>query len=316
LTTVSIRDRQENVVAGIIWMLATMMWFIALDTVAKELLTRAQLPLVQVVWARFFFHFAIALAGLLIWRSHIVSKVPLWQIMRSALLFLTTVLFNAGLQTTPLATATAIMFLSPIILTGLSMPFLGEYVGPRRWFGVAVGFLGALIIIRPGTEGFNFGALFLLMAALVNSVYQLATRRVSHHDTPYASFFHTALAGALLSSFAVPFAWQPPEPMEWILLITMGVFGGVGHLFLIFAFDRAPAAVVAPFAYSALLWASIAGYAFFNEIPDFWTIFGAMIITASGLYIFHRERVAAHAARGRSRDAEDAIAGFPPSSCS
>jgi drug/metabolite transporter (DMT)-like permease len=300
LTTISVRDRQENVVAGIFWMLATMMWFIALDTVAKELLTEVQMPLVQVVWARFFFHFAIALTGLLIWRSHLGSKVPLWQILRSALLFLTTVFFNAGLQTTPLATATAIMFLSPIMLTALSMPFLGEYVGPRRWFGVVAGFLGALIIIRPGMEGFNFGAVFLLTAALVNSVYQLATRRVSQHDSPYTTFFHTALAGTLLSSFAVPFAWQPPEPMEWLLLITMGVVGGIGHLFLIFAFDRAPAAVVAPFAYSALLWASIAGYAFFNEIPDFWTIFGAMIIAASGLYIFRRERVAARTARNRS----------------
>jgi drug/metabolite transporter (DMT)-like permease len=300
LTTISVRDRQDNVAAGILWMLATMMWFIALDTVAKELLSRAQLPLVQVVWARFVFHFAIGVAGVLIWRSHFSSRVPVWQMVRSALLFLTTLLFNAGLQTTPLATATAIMFLAPIMLTGLSMPVLGEYVGPRRWFGVAAGFTGALIIIRPGTESFNYGALLLLLAALVNSVYQLATRRVSQDDGPYTSFFYTALAGAFLSSFAVPFAWRSPEPMEWLLLFAMGAFGAVGHLFLIFAFDRAPAAVVAPFAYSALLWASIAGYIFFNEIPDFWTIFGAMIITASGLYIFHRERVASLTSHHRS----------------
>lgn len=297
MTTVSIRDRQENVVAGIFWMLAAMMWFIALDTVAKELLTRVRLPLVQVVWARFFFHFLIGVAGVLIWRNHLTSRAPAWQFVRSALLFLTTVLFNAGLLTTPLATATAIMFLSPIMLTGLSRPFLGEYVGPRRWFGVGAGFLGALIIIRPGTEGFNHGALFLLAAALVNSVYQLATRRVSQNDSPYTSFFYTALAGGVLSTFAVPFAWQTPTPLHWLLLISMGISGGIGHLFLIFAFDRAPVAVVAPFAYSALIWASIAGYSLFNEIPDFWTIFGAMIISASGLYIFHRERVAARTLR-------------------
>jgi drug/metabolite transporter (DMT)-like permease len=293
LTAVGIRNRQENVVAGIFWMLATMMWFIALDTVAKDLLIRARLPLVQVVWARFFFHFTIGVAGVLVWRAHIISKAPAWQLLRSALLLLTTVLFNAGLLTTPLATATAIMFLSPIMLTALSSQFLGEYVGPRRWLGVAAGFLGAMIISRPGTEGFNHGALFLLGAALVNSVYQLSTRRVSQHDGPSTSFFYTALAGAALSSFAVPFVWVSPAPVDWLLLVFMGVLGGVGHLFLIFAFDRAPAPVVAPFAYSALIWASLAGYALFNETPDFWTIFGAAIISASGLYIFHRERVAA-----------------------
>jgi drug/metabolite transporter (DMT)-like permease len=293
------RERRENAVAGIFWMLATMLWFIALDTVAKELLTRAQLPLAQVVWGRFFFHFLIGVAGAFLWRTHIMSSVPGWQIARSSLLFLTTVFFNAGLLTVPLATATAIMFLSPIMLTALSHFILGEDVGPRRWFGVAAGFLGALIIIRPGTEGFNEGALFLLGAALVNAVYQLATRRVSQHDSPQCSFFYTALVGGILSTFAVPFYWTPPSSIDWLLLISMGIVGGVGHLFLIFAFDRAPAAVVAPFAYSALIWASISGYLLFGEVPDAWTVFGALIISGSGLYIFHRERLAARRMAGK-----------------
>jgi drug/metabolite transporter (DMT)-like permease len=162
---------------------------------------------------------------------------------------------------------------------------------------VAAGFVGALVIVRPGTEGFNHGALFLLVAALVNSVYQLATRRVSQNDSPNISFFYTALAGAVVSTLFVPFHWQTPQSMDWLLLVSMGVFGGIGHLFLIFAFDRAPAAVVAPFAYSALIWASIAGFMLFDEIPDFWTVFGAFIISASGLYIFHRERVKARSTR-------------------
>lgn len=298
-TMVGARERPENPVAGIFWMLATMLWFIALDTVAKELLTRSQLPLGQVVWARFFFHFLIGIGSALIWRSHIISKALGWQIARSALLFLTTTLFNAGLATTPLATATAIMFLSPIILTALSHIVLGEPVGPRRWFGVAAGFLGALIIVRPGAEGFNHGALFFLAAALVNSVYQLATRRVSQYDSPQCSFFYTALVGGVLSTFAVPFSWTAPNGIDWLLLISMGILGGVGHLFLIFAFDRAPAALVAPFAYSALIWASISGFLLFGEIPDAWTVTGALIISASGLYIFHRERLVART-RGKA----------------
>jgi drug/metabolite transporter (DMT)-like permease len=291
------RKRQENVAAGVFWMLLAALWFIALDTVAKDLLTRSRLPLGQVVWARFFFHFLIGTVVLMAWRRHFTTNTPVWQLVRSALLLLTTVLFNAGLLTTPLATATAIMFLSPVMLTALSRPLLGEYVGPRRWFGVGAGLLGALIIIRPGTEGFNTGALYLLAAALANSVYQLATRRVAQVDHPYTTFFYTALAGAILSSLAVPFAWSWPTTIDWLLLVSMGIFGGIGHLFLIFAFDRASAPVVAPFAYSALIWASITGFALFGEVPDFWTILGAAVISGSGLYIFHRERVAARKLR-------------------
>jgi drug/metabolite transporter (DMT)-like permease len=291
LTSITIIERQENVAAGILWMLFTMMWFVALDSVAKQLLNAAGMPLLQVVWGRFFFHAIIGIAAVaLVWRRRVASRVPRLQLTRSSLLFLTTVLFNAGLLTVPLATATAIMFLAPIMLTALSVPFLGEHVGPRRWSGVAAGFVGALIIIRPGTEGFDHGGIFLLAAALTNSVYQLITRRVAVYDHPQTTFLYTALAGAVLSSIAVPFVWQPPPLSGWVLLLAMGVLGGIGHLFLIFAFDKAPAAAVAPFAYSALIWASIAGYVFFSEIPDFWTIIGASVITASGLYIFHRER--------------------------
>lgn len=292
LTGITVRERQENVAAGILWMLFTMMWFIALDSVAKELLNAARMPLLEVVWGRFFFHAIIGIAAVsIVWRRRAASRAPRLQLTRSSLLFLTTLLFNAGLMTVSLATATAIMFLAPIMLTALSVPFLGEHVGPRRWSGVAAGFIGALIIIRPGTEGFDYGVIFLLAAALTNSVYQLITRRVASYDHPQTTFLFTALAGAVVSSVAVPFVWQPPMLSGWVLLIAMGVLGGVGHLFLIFAFDKAPAAAIAPFAYSALIWASIAGYVFFGEIPDLWTILGASVITASGLYIFHRERI-------------------------
>ncbi|MGH6873900.1 MAG: DMT family transporter, partial [Aestuariivirgaceae bacterium] len=260
------RERQENVAAAVLWMLFTTMWFIALDSVAKQLLNVAGMPLVQVVWGRFFFHAIIGITAFaLVWRRRVASRVPRLQLTRSSLLFVTTALFNAGLLTVPLATATAIMFLAPIMVTALSVPFLGEHVGPRRWSGVAAGFLGALIIIRPGTEGFDLGGIFLLAAALTNSIYQLITRSVASYDHPHTTFLYTALAGAVLSSIAVPFVWEPPQVSGWVLLILMGVIGGVGHLFLIFAFDKAPAAVIAPFAYSALIWASIAGYVFFGE---------------------------------------------------
>jgi drug/metabolite transporter (DMT)-like permease len=278
--------------AGIFLMLTTMMWFLVLDTIAKELLTRAGLPLVQVVWARFFFHFLIGTAFILfLWPRRVHSQKPGLQLVRSALLLSTTALFNAGLSHSSLATATTIMFLTPIVLTVLSVFVLGEHVGPRRWLGVAFGFLGALIVVRPGMEGFNAGTLYFLAAAATNSAYQLTTRQLSGFDDPRTSFFYTAMVGTVGSSLAVPFAWETPDAFEWTLLVGMGLIGGIGHLFLVLAFDKAPASALAPFSYSALVWAALFGFVFFDEIPDFWTMVGAGLITGSGLYIFYRERV-------------------------
>lgn len=290
-------------------MLVTMMWFVALDTIAKELLVTLRYSIVQVVWARFFFHFAIATAlTALFWRRRIASRHMPSQLLRSLLLLVTTVLFNAGLRSMPLATATAIMFLSPVMITALSVPFLGEHVGLRRWLGVAAGLIGALIIIRPGAQGFESGALYFLAAALVNAGYQLLTRKIARVDDPRTTFLYTAIAGTVAASFVVPFAWRDPEPAHWLLLIAMGVTGGVGHLFLIYAFDKAPVSAIAPFAYSALVWAALAGYIFFGEVPDSWTVAGAVLIAASGLYIFHRERsLAETAAKAVEKSADEGI---------
>jgi drug/metabolite transporter (DMT)-like permease len=275
-------------------MLVTMMWFVALDTLAKELLANLGYSIAQVVWARFFFHFVLAAAlAATLWRHRIASRHMPWQLVRSLLLLVTTVLFNAGLRSVPLATATAIMFLSPVMITALSVPILGEHVGVRRWMGVAAGLIGAVIIIRPGAQDFDSGALYFLAAALVNAGYQLLTRRIARVDDPHTTFLYTAVAGALAASFFVPYHWQNPEPAHWLLLVGMGVTGGIGHLFLIYAFEKAPVSAVAPFAYSALVWATLAGYIFFGEVPDLWTVAGAVLIAASGLYIFHRERAIA-----------------------
>ncbi len=274
-------------------MLVTMMWFIALDAIAKELLANLGYSITQVVWARFFFHFLMAaVLAALVWRRQVASRHLPWQLVRSALLLVTTILFNAGLKSEPLATATAIMFLSPIMITALSMPILGESVGMRRWMGVIAGFIGALIIIRPGTRGFDGGAIYFLAAALVNAGYQLLTRRIARLDDPHTTFFYTAVAGTVAASLVVPYDWRNPEPAHWLMFVGMGITGGMGHLFLIYAFERAPVSAVAPFAYSALVWASLAGYLFFGEVPDLWTVAGAILIATSGLYIFHRERLA------------------------
>lgn len=284
-------DTHENRAAGILWMLVTMFCFLALDALMKHLLQ--SYSLVQVTWARFFF--ATIVAGLACGRSlprYMRSSAPALQAGRSVLLMLTTGVFNAGVRTIPLATATSIMFTSPLLVTVLSIPLLKEQVGWRRWSGVVLGFVGAVIIVQPWTTGadaLGIGVIFLLIAAFLNANYQILTRKVRVHDEPMTSLLYTAAAGAVVTSVMVPWFWTWPEVSDWALFLGTGIAGGVGHLCLIQAFRRAPASVVAPFSYSSLIWATLFGWVFFAEWPDVWTWTGAALIIGSGLYIFHRE---------------------------
>ena len=285
-------DSGENRTAGILWMMATMFCFLALDAIMKHLLETYSL--VQVTWGRFFFATIVAAAacGPRI-GSLAISRAPGRQLLRSFLLMTTTGLFNAGIRTIPLATATTIMFLNPVFVTILARPLLGEHVGVRRWTGVLIGFLGALVVVRPwqeGLAGLSAGVLFLIAAAVTNATYQIATRQV-RHDDPLTSLLYTAAVGAVVTSLLVPWFWDWPSAFDWGLLVASGAMGGLGHLCLIRAFRSAPASVVAPFSYSSLVWAALFGFVIWNEWPDVWTWVGAGIIIVSGLYIFHGERV-------------------------
>ena len=281
----------ENRGRGILWMLVTMFCFILLDAIMKHLLETYSL--VEVTWGRFFFAsiFAALACGRRLPRLAI-SRTPLLQLTRSIFLMSTTGAFNAGIRLTPLATGTTIMFLSPILVTLLSIPLLGEKVGPRRWAGIVIGFVGALIVVRPFEDGFSIGAgvPFLLLAALLNASYQLLTRRV-RADDPMTSLLYTAAAGTIFTSVILPWFWTMPGLLDWTLLAASGLMGALGHLCLIRAFRSAPASVVAPFSYSSLVWASLFGFAIWGDWPDKWTWIGAALIVGSGLYIFHRERV-------------------------
>ena len=285
-------DSSENRTAGILWMLATMFCFIALDSIMKHLLETYSL--VQVTWGRFFFASLVAAmaCGPRI-GSLMISRSPKLQLSRSVILMATTGLFNAGIRTTPLATATTIMFLSPILITLLSAPMLGEKVDLKRWTGVIIGFLGALVVVRPwdaGLGGIGIGVVFLLLAALCNASYQMITRQV-RADDPMTSLLYTATAGAVVTSFIVPWFWTWPSAFDWLLFIGSGAMGGLGHLCLIRSFQRAPASVVAPFSYSSLIWATLFGFTIWGDWPDLWTWAGALLIIGSGLFIFHSERV-------------------------
>lgn len=274
---------------GIVLMLATTLLFILIDTCGKILMET--LPLTQVVWGRFFFHF-IAVAVFLGSRIRRVwgTERPGLQVFRSALLLVTTFLFFAGIRELPLAMASSIMFLSPILVTALSVPLLKETIGLRRTIGVIVGLIGALIIVRPGLGEVPLAALYFVAAAVTNALYQLTTRMLRETDSAFTTLFYTALVGTVLSSAAVPVAWQPPTAIDWAVMAAMGFCGALGHYTLIQAFRSAPPSALMPFAYSGLVWATLFGFLVFANLPDGYTVLGAAIIAGSGFYIFRREQ--------------------------
>jgi drug/metabolite transporter (DMT)-like permease len=297
---------KENHVVGILWMLLTMCLFVSMDAVAKYL--THDFSQFQVVWARFFFHmsFMVLLLRKELLKTFASGNVKL-QLLRSALLMLTTLLFFSGLRSTDLSTATSIMFLSPIFVTLLAIPLLGEKVGVRRIMGVLIGFIGAMIIVFPHSEaGGNattdqmgnlmaqswlpeIGHLLLICAAASNALYQIMTRKLRLIDSPATTLLFSGVVGVIVMSLWAPQVWQPPGPVEWVLLICVGLLGCTSHFCLIRAFRNAPASLVVPFSYSSLLWAILLGFFVFGALPDRWTLVGAALIVASGLYIFYRE---------------------------
>jgi len=285
-----VSTQDDNVKAGVVWMLITTFFFVSLDAVAKHLVS--SYPVLQVVWGRFFFH--MILAALILGPRFAVlarsANLPL-QIVRSIFLLATTVLFFSGVRLLPLADASAIMFTSPILLSILAIPILGEKVGPYRWAAIFVAFLGALVVVRPGSGVMGAGALFLLGCSFCNAFYQLITRKLRGTDDARTTLLYTGLAGTVGTSLAVPLVWTPIALGDWPLFVALGVFGCLGHFTLIKSFQSAPATVVAPFSYASLFWAILIGFFVWGDLPDLWTLVGATIVAAGGLYILHREQV-------------------------
>jgi drug/metabolite transporter (DMT)-like permease len=282
----------ESRLKGILWMTATMGCFIALDAVMKLGLERYSL--VQVTWGRFFFAtiFAAAWCGQSLPKLA-VSRFPRQQLVRSALLMITTLLFNAGISKVALPTATTVMFMTPIVTTVLAALILKEVVGIRRWFGIALGFAGAMVVVQPwqAVEGsMNTGVLLVFLAAFSNASYQIVTRSV-RNDDPRTSLLFTAAVGALAASLILPWHWTWPDSFGWVLLVASGFLGMIGHLCIIAAFRAAPASVVAPFSYTSLLWATLAGYLIWSDWPQANVWYGAALIISAGLYILWREHV-------------------------
>jgi drug/metabolite transporter (DMT)-like permease len=275
-----------------------------MNAVAKELMQTYPVP--QVVWARYFFQmvFVVLLLRHRLARVIVTGSLKL-QLGRSLMLLCSSALFFTAMSLLPLAEITAIMFVGPLLVTALSMPILGEHVGPRRWTGVAVGFLGALIIIRPGLGVMQAAALLPLGAAFSYAIYEMTTRLLSRTDRAVTTLVYSASIGAIATSLVAPSYWLPPDPLAWFMLVSMGVLAGAGHFAVIKALEAARAATVTPFGYTTLLWAIFYGFVLFDELPDAWTLFGAGTIVLSGLYIFNRERALRAEREADRRDRHD-----------
>lgn len=275
--------------SGILLILGCYAMLVTMDAVVKYL-TEIGIPVLQLAWARFVFHMAFALPVLLLFhRPRLRTRRPRLQLGRSLLLFLTTIVFFLALKLVSLAVATAIAFAAPLFLVALSALVLGEKVGPRRWLGVAAGFAGILIILRPGPD-MEIAYLVPLAAAFIYANYELTTRMTSADDHVMTTFFYTPIAGVVIGSAILPFVWVSPSLEAWGLMVLCGFLGAGGHFLLIKAFERSEASLLAPFGYSTIIWATLLGWAIFDRLPDDWTFAGAALIIASGIYIWHRER--------------------------
>ena len=217
------------------------------------------------------------------------ARHPVLQLLRSVLLMGATAFYFAGISRIPLTDAAALMAINPVLVTLGAAMFLGEALGIRRLSGIAVALIGAMVVIRPGSDVFAPAALFPLAAAACYSGYALLTRKVGADEDAWTSLFYTGLVGTIALSLIIPFHWRTPGGFTLMLMAGIAVFGTVGQMFLIRAFSQGEAAMLAPFSYVGLIFSAIWGMAFFAEWPDMWTVFGALVIAGAGLYVWHRE---------------------------
>jgi drug/metabolite transporter (DMT)-like permease len=285
------RPAAKPVLTGIFLMIGAGFLFTVMDATAKYL--SLSYPVIEVAWGRYLFH-ALTLP-LIVYRfgglATIRSRRLGLQLLRSLLLLCSTFIFWLAVKFIPLADATAIGFIGPLMLTALSVPFLKEYVGPRRWAAVVIGFVAALIIIRPGPAMTQPAALLPLLSAAAFAGYAICTRLLSGTDSWATTLIWSSVVGLVLLSLLVPFDWRSPDVAGWLMLAFLGIIGSLGHLLMILAYARAPASTLAPLSYLQLIWSTVLGLVLFGNFPDRWTLVGGAIIAASGLYVIHRERL-------------------------
>lgn len=291
---------------GILLLLASNLCLAGMDAVSKTLIQSYDVG--QILWVRYMFFAAFTAA--LAWHARrgrggllaaFRAKRPWLNILRAAILVVEIGLFVVAFGHLKLASVHAIAAICPLLITALSALVLGERVGPRRWLAVAAGFVGMMIILRPGAGVFDGWALLPLAGAALFAVYQIMTKVLGRVERTDTIMLYTGWVGLALTSFIGPAQWTTPDPTGWTLLVAAGVLGVSAHLLLIKALSIAEASVMQPFNYSLLVWATIVGFLVFAELPDAWTILGAAVIVLSGLYAWWRERLRAGGSDAASR---------------
>ncbi|WP_299400859.1 DMT family transporter [uncultured Roseobacter sp.] len=278
---------------GIMLMLGAWLLFAFVDTSAKWLVILG-FPAFQLAFMRYAGHFVISVAVIAkggIARDRF-QTVHMWQVLSRAMLLVMATLSNFyALNFLPLTVTAAIMFSSPVIVCALSGPLLGEHVGPWRWFAILLGFAGVLVVIRPFGEAFHIAMILPLLNSLSLALYSIMTRRLAGVvATETMQFYMGALGTAVMLPLAL-WAWKWPDtPMDWMILIGLGVFGWAGHQLLTNAHRFGSANTLMPYTYSFMIYLSVLSYLVFQHLPDQWTVIGAMIIVISGLIIWKREQ--------------------------
>jgi drug/metabolite transporter (DMT)-like permease len=273
--------------------------FACLDTTAKYLVVATQLPVSEVVWLRYLGQLVAMVMALgmvsvpMLLRSRKIKA----QLFRSCLLLSSTAFNFLALRHLRLDQTTTIGFLTPLTVAVLAGPVLGEWIGWRRAIAIGVGFCGIVLAVRPGVTAMHPAFLFAFASMLSYAVFSLVTRYLAAHDAAEVTLFYSMFAGTFL---VAPFAlmdWVWPRDWSvWALLLSTGVYGGLGHYLFILAHRYAPASRVVSFIYITLITHSVGGFLVFGQVPDSWTLSGALVVIASGLYLLHRERVTARAA--------------------
>lgn len=284
-------ENRAHPLLGIGLMLGAMATLPFLDVVAKTL-GQQGVPVLQIVWARLFFGtlvtlpFALKLAG----PKGLVPNMPAMHTLRAAFLISATGFFFWGLKFLSIADCLSIFFVQPLIVTVLSPVVLGEKVGLRRWLAVIIGFIGTLIIIRPGLQEINPGVFMALAAGASLAIYMLLTRKISGSAPAMVTTFYTSLMGAIIMSAIVVFTWQPITAPQWALFVLLALIANGGHYLIVKAYDYSEASLLAPLAYTEMIMAVAAGWYFFGDFPDVWTFVGVGILIACATYISVRER--------------------------
>ncbi|MBX2825470.1 MAG: DMT family transporter [Gammaproteobacteria bacterium] len=270
-------------------MLCAMIMFAAADACAK-LLTASFHP-VQIMWSR---QLALLLVVVFLLLRHgpaiLKTTRTGLQIGRGALAVCSGLLFIYAVKFVPLADAVAASFVAPFFLTMMGAFFLGEKVGIRRWSAVVIGFIGALIIVRPGMGVIHPAAMLVVIAAGFYAARQITGRLLADTDSTITTICYTGITASLLTTLPLPFVWQWPDTSsQLMLLVAMSLLAGTGEILVIRALEVSEAVVLAPIHYTLIIWGTIYGYLIFNQLPDLWTWLGTTIIVAAGIYTLHRD---------------------------